>query len=107
MLGGDRRLWMRITEVTVTAKRHYCEIRRPEWLGLVYKIETRESLTDKEHSTWKQLEREIINIVSQKAGLTSGLTQNNRENARLSCLGCVFIVKVNGNVGRVINIQRE
>lgn len=98
---------MKIIEVTVTAKRHYCEIRRPEWLGIVYKIEAREALTDKEHNTWKQLEREIINTVNQKASLISGLTQNNRENARFSCLGCVFIVKVNGNVGRVINIQRE
>jgi len=98
---------MRITEVTVTAKRHYCEIRRPEWLGLVYKIEARESLTDKEHGTWKQLEREIMNIVSQKAALESGLTRNNKENARFYGMGCVFIVKVSGNAGRVINIQRE
>lgn len=98
---------MRITEVTVTAKRHYCEIRRPDWLGLVYKIEAREQLTDKEHNTWKQLEREIINVVNQKAALISGLTQNNRENARFSHMGCVFIVKISGNTGRVINVQRE
>lgn len=98
---------MKVNEVTVTAKKHYCEIRRPTWLDIVYKIQARESLTDKEYITWKQLEREILNIVNQKIDSVSSLTQNNRENARLNCMGCVFIIKVNGNTGKVINIQRE
>jgi len=98
---------MIITEVTVTAKKHYCEIRRPNWLNLVYKIQAREALTDNEYNTWKQLEREMINVVNQKAMLISGLTCNNYENARFSCMGCIFIVKVNGKTGKVINVQRE
>jgi len=98
---------MRITEVTVTAKKHYCEIRRPTWLDIVYKIQARESLSDKEYTTWKQLEREMLNIANQKVDLISGLTQDSRENARFSYMGCVFIIKVNGNTGKIINIQRE
>lgn len=98
---------MRITEVTVSAKRHYCEIRKPHLLGLVYKVQARESLTDKEYITWKQIDNEILNIVNQKAELISGLTQNNQENARFNHMGCVFIIRVNGKFGRVINIQRE
>lgn len=98
---------MKVTEVALIAKQRYCEIKRSCWLGLVYKVQARESLTDTEHSTWQQLEREILNIVNQKASLVSGLTHNNRNSARFSYMGCIYIVKVDGNVGKIINVQRE
>lgn len=98
---------MRITSATVTAKRRYCEIRKPNWLGLVYKMQAREPLTDVEYDNWQQLEREMLNIVNHKASLTSGLTRNNKKNARYSYMGCVFIVKVNSSFGKIINVERE
>ena len=98
---------MRITEVTVTAKKHYCEIRRPTWLEIVYKIQDREALSDKEYTTWKQLEREILNIANQKANSLKGIVQSDCENVRFNSMGCTFIIKTSGNIGKIINIQRE
>lgn len=98
---------MKVTEVTVTAKQHYCEIRRPCWLGIVYKIQAKESLTDAEYKNWQQLEREMLNATNQRATLISGLTNNNRTNVRCSYMGCIFIIRVTGKTGKIINVQRE
>jgi len=98
---------MKVTEATVTAKQRYCEIRRPCWLGIVYKIQARESLTDAEYKDWKQLEREMLNAANQKATLISGLTVNNKENVKCSYMNCIFVIKVIGKIGKIINVQRE
>jgi predicted metal-binding transcription factor (methanogenesis marker protein 9) len=94
-------------DATVTAKRRYCEIRKPTWVRLVDKIIAREALTDKEYNNWQQLEREMLNVVNYKASLISGKAQENRKRARFIFLGCVFIVKINGSVGKIINVERE
>lgn len=98
---------MRVVSATVTAKRRYCEIRKPTWVRLVDKIIAREALTDKEYGNWQQLEREMLNIVNYKASLIGGKTQEGKKRARFIFLGCVFIVKVNGNTGKIINVERE
>ena len=98
---------MRVVSATVTAKRRYCEIRKPTWVRLVDKIIAREALTDKEHGNWQQLEREMLNAVNYKASLIRSKMQEHKKRARYSFLGCVFIVKVTGNVGKIINVERE
>lgn len=98
---------MKVVSATVTAKRRYCEIRKPTWVRLVDKVIAREALTDKEYSNWTQLEREILNIVNYKASLI-GSKQQEKKRTRFSFLGCVFIVKpIKKNVGKIINVERE
>lgn len=98
---------MNIRYVTVTAKKRYCEIKKPGWLGIVYKIQAKEPLTDNEYKKYQQLEREMLNIVNGKADLISGLTKNNPNKARFCFSSCIFIVKYTRNVGKIITVQQE
>lgn len=98
---------MSVGSATVTAKKNYCEIRKPGWLGIVYKVQTKEALTDDEYKKYSQLEREMLNIVNGKAELISGLTKNNKNNARFSYMDCIFVVKYTGGKGKIVNVQRE
>ena len=98
---------MKVVSATVTAKRRYCEIRKPTWVRLVDKVIAREALTDKEYDNWMQLEREMLNIVNYKASLVRGKLQE-KKRSRFSFLGCVFIVKpIKGSMGKIINVERE
>lgn len=98
---------MKVVGATVTAKRRYCEIRKPTWVRLVDKIIAHEALTDKEHGNWQQLEREMLNIVNYKASLISSKVQEQKKRARYNFLGCVFIVKIDGAKGKIINVEQE
>lgn len=98
---------MKVNSVTVTAKKNYCEIRKPGWLGIVYKIQAKIALTEDEYKKYSQLEREMLNAVNNKAELISGLTKNNKNNARFSYIDCIFIVKYIGGKGKIVNVQRE
>ncbi len=98
---------MYVKNATVIAKKRYCEIRKPGWLEIIYKIEAKEALTDIEYQNYQQLEREMLNIVNGKAELISGLTKNNRSSARYSYVGCIFVVKYAGSVGKIVTVQRE
>lgn len=97
---------MKVVSATVTAKKRYCEIRKPTWVALVDKIIAREPLSDKEYNNWKQLEREMLNIVNYKASLVSN--KQDQKRTRFSFMGCVFIVKpIKGSMGKIINVERE
>ncbi len=98
---------MNIRYVTITAKRHYCEMRKPGWLGIIYKVQAKEPLTEDEHKKHQQLEREMLNIVNGKAELISGLTKNNPNNARFGFINCIFVVKYTRNIGKIITVQQE
>ena len=98
---------MIIREISFLAKKRYCEIRRPHWLGIIYKIQERLGLSAAERQTYEQLEREMLNIVNGKAALICGLTRNNNKSARFSYDGCVFVVKYERGVGRVVTTQRD
>jgi hypothetical protein len=97
----------KVTEVGIQAKKYYCEIRKPGWLGLIYKVQAHETLTDLEYQNYQQLEREILNAVNQRATLIDGLTRNRSDSARFSYMGCIFMVKYSGGVGKIVAIQRE
>ena len=96
-----------IKYVSFLAKKRYCEIQRPHWLGIVYKVQDREKLSANERQNYEQLEREMLNIVNGKAELISGLTRNNRSNARYCYAGCVYVVKYSRGVGKIITVQRD
>jgi len=98
---------MRVIEASVQAKKYYCEIRKPGWLGIVYKVQGHVALSEIEYQNYQQLEREMLNIVNQKASLISGLTRSNRNTARFSYLGCIFVVRYTNGVGKIIAVQRE
>lgn len=98
---------MIVKEVSFLAKKRYCEIRRPHWLGIVYKIQDRNNLSSAERKSYEQLEREILNIVNGKAQVISGLTRNNKKSARFLHNGCLFIVRYNRGWGKVVTIQRD
>lgn len=98
---------MIVREVSLLAKKRYCELKRPYLLGVIYKIQERRSLSSVERLNYEQLEREILNIANSKASIISGLTRNNRKSARLSYDGCVFVVKYNRGFGKVVTIQRD
>lgn len=96
-----------VQQVSFSAKKKYCEIMRPGWLGLLYKVQGRQPLSNTEYVNYKQLEREILNVVNRKAVLISGLTSNNRKTARFEHMGCIFIVKYNRGMGKIVTVQRE
>lgn len=98
---------MIIKEVSFLAKKRYCELRRPHWLGIIYKVQERLGLSAAERQTYEQLEREMLNIVNGKATLISGLTRNNTKSARFDYDGCIFVVRYERGLGRIVTIQRD
>lgn len=98
---------MIVKEVSFLAKKRYCEIKRPHWLGIIYKVQDRRGLSATDRRNYEQLEREILNIVNGKATLISGLTRNNRKSARFTHRGCIFIVRYNRGLGKVITVQKD
>jgi len=98
---------IKVSEVSFLAKKRYCEIVRPGWLGLLYKVQNRQQLSNTEYANYEQLKREMLNVVNRKAILISGRTNNNRKTARFEHLSCVFIVKYSRGVGKIVTVQRE
>ena len=94
-----------ITEVTLLAKRNYCQYAHPEWLAIIDKVQAHSRLDPSEVTVYEQIEREILNIVNYKADVISGLTKNNQKQARLIYRDLLFIVKFYKGIGKVITIK--
>lgn len=98
---------MIVKNVSFLAKKRYCEICRPSWLSILYKVQDREELSTTERKNYEQLVREILNVVNNKAELISGLTRNNRKNARYAYGDCIYIIKCDRGIGTIVTVQRE
>jgi len=96
-----------VCDVSFLAKKKYCEMVRPGWLSIMYKVQSHEALSKIESEQYEQLKREMLNTVNLKAKLVCGLTKNNKKTAHYAYLGCLFIVKFSEGKGKIITIQRE
>jgi|GEM_PF-4337649 len=95
---------MIIDEVTLHAKRRYCERIYPAWIYIVDKVERGNQLTAQEHESFEAIKQEIIDIVKRKAHVVAGLTQNNKKKARFEYRDLTYIVHFHHRKGKVITI---
>jgi hypothetical protein len=95
---------MNIEQVTLHAKKRYCERCYPPWIYIVEKVERGVPLTQTERQNFYQIEREIIDIVTRKAYLVSGLNKNNKNKAKFEYRGLTYIVHFNCRKGKVVTI---
>jgi len=95
---------MIIEEVTLHAKKRYCDRSHPAWIYIVEKVEQGERLTVQEREIFEQIRQEIIDIVTRKASLVSGLTKNNKRKARFEYGDLTFIVHFRHRKGKIITI---
>lgn len=94
-----------ITEVTLLAKQKYCYYARPQWTPIIEKVQCREKLEPSEVISYDKIEKEILDIVNHRASLLTGLTKNNKKQARFLYRDLLFIVKFHKGVGKVITIK--
>jgi hypothetical protein len=91
--------------VSFLAKQNYCQYARPEWYPIIDKILGRCKLEPTEVAIYGQMEREILNIVNYKAEVISGLTKNNKKQARLTYRDLLFIIRFEKGIGKVVTVR--
>lgn len=91
--------------VSFLAKQNYCQYVRPEWLFILDKVLAHSKLEPTEVIIYEQVEREILNIVNYKAEVVSGLTKNNKKQARLIYRDLLYIVRFEKGIGKVVTVR--